>query len=95
VTKKTLVLTGSILALVVITILAFTVRDQIKRTRTRDTFGKVFVALSAVPHPTLTEAMIVAEVKNRFPALAVGDGKLLDDWEHPIQMSIEKAGRQI
>lgn len=77
--------------LIVITIYGFVqVRDQFRRMRTLDTFGKMFVTLSYGLPEVTTEDLIVSRVKNRFPRLEVKDGHLVDAWGEAIRISMKQ-----
>ena len=65
--------------------------SHFKYVRTHDTFGKILVTLDKTLSPDSGKQYDVAkETKERFPSVVVKDGKIIDGWGHPIEVSIKE-----
>ena len=63
----------------------------IKRMRTLDTMGQIYVSLSnSLGKTPLEKYNAVLETQKAFPDISVKDGKITDAWGNPIEISIQK-----
>jgi hypothetical protein len=62
---------------------------QVRRAKTYDTMGALFVAFGHLdPASPITAERVLKEMKRRFPEIKVIDTSVLDEWQHPIKIEI-------